>query len=217
VTEFYRMVDQAFKLAQAQRIPEAIEMLRDALGRVPDDAMAHYNLGTLLSDSGQQSEALEEYRKASELSPENTTFLERLGLLQVLSGDADGGIDKLRKAIDMQPTLAEYRFNLGYVLESRGDFAGAVVPLESAVELSQGKNARILAELAKACDKTGRFPEAIQSAQRGLDAAIEGHDEQQASSLRDAMALPKREDWGSAAIDSSAPKATNRSAPLARM
>jgi len=187
-TEFYRLVDQAFKLAQARRIPEAIETLRDAIQRVPDDAMAHYNLGTLLSDSGRQSEALEEYRKASELSPENTTFLERLGVLLVMNGDLDGGIEKLRKAIELQPGIAEYHFNLGYLLESRGDFGGALAPLEKAVELSGGKNARFLAELANAYDKTGRSTEAIQSAQRALDLAVEAHDDELAKSLRDAIA-----------------------------
>jgi Tfp pilus assembly protein PilF len=187
-TEFYRLVDQAFKLAQSKRIPEAIAALRDALERVPDDAMAHYNLGTLLSDNGRQSEALKEYRKACELSPENPMFLEHLGVLLVLGGDPAGGIDKLSKAIDLQPTVAEYQFNLGYVLDSRGDFAGAVVPLEKAVELSVGKNERFLAELANAYDKTGHSIEAVQSAQRALDLALETHDDQLAQSLREAIA-----------------------------
>ncbi|MGD0628566.1 MAG: tetratricopeptide repeat protein [Terracidiphilus sp.] len=188
VTEFYTLVDKAFTLANSNRVPDAIATLRDALERDPDDAMAHYNLGTLLSGAGRAGEAAGEYRKASELSPEDTLFLEHLGVMLVVTGDAAGGIEKLQKAIELQPGDADFRFNLGFVLESRGDFAAAVAPLEKAVELSQASNARYLAELANAYDKTGRSTEAIHSAQQSLELLEQAHDEQRAKSLRDAIA-----------------------------
>jgi Flp pilus assembly protein TadD len=186
-TEFYRLVDEAFKLAQKNQIPEAIGTLRSALERDPDDGMAHFNLATLLTGSSQAQDALEEYRKAAELSPENPLFLEQLGISMVLNGDADGGVEKLRKAIEILPSSAEYRFNLGYILESRGDFAGAQDQLQKSVEYSQGKNARFLAELANTEDKTGHFAEAIQAAQQALDLAVQANDEQQVKNLRDAL------------------------------
>ncbi len=188
VTEFYTLVDKAFMLANSNRVPEAIATLREALERDPDDAMAHYNLGTLLSGAGRPAEAAEEYRRASELSPEDTLFLEHLGVMLVVTGDPAGGIEKLQKAIELQPGEADYRFNLGFVLESRGDFAAAVAPLEKAVELSHASNARFLAELASAYDKTGRLTEAIHSAQQALDLLEQAHDEQRAKSIRDAIA-----------------------------
>jgi Flp pilus assembly protein TadD len=72
-------------------------------------------------------------------------------------------------------------------LETKGDFAAAVAPLEKAVELSQGKNARFLSELAEAYDKTGRPAEAVKAAQQALDLAIEQHNEQMEKQLRDAL------------------------------
>jgi len=185
--DFYRLVDDAYKLAQSNRIPEAIATMRDALERNPDDAMAHYNLAALLSDSNQNRDALVEYRRASELSPEDALFLERFAISMIVNGDADGAIEKLQRAITLQPESAEFQFNLGYVLELRGDFAAALAPLQKSVELSEGKNGRFLVELANTYDKTGHSDEAIRSAQKALDLAERTHDEQLAKDVRAAL------------------------------
>jgi len=184
--EFYRLVDEAYDEMQSNQIPESIKTLREALDRNPDDATTHYNLGFLLSGSAQEKDALEEYRKASALDPTNTMFLEHLGVSLMLNGDVSGAVEQLRLA-------AEYRFNLGFVMESEGDFAGAVAPLEKAVELNQGKNARFLAELAKAYDKTGHPAEAVKTAQQALDRATEDHDEKTARDLRTVIATYEQE------------------------
>jgi Flp pilus assembly protein TadD len=72
-------------------------------------------------------------------------------------------------------------------MESHGDYAGAIAPLEKSVELSQGKNVRILSELARAYSRTGRFAEAKQAARQALDLAVQAQDEQTARNLRDAL------------------------------
>ena len=185
--EFYRLVDDAYKLMQNNRIPEAIATLRNALQRDPDDAMAHYNLATLLSGINQERDALDEYRKASDLSPENTLFLERLAVSLVMNGDPHGALLRLQKAVVLLPASPELRFNLGYVLESQGEFAAALEPLQKAVELSQGRNGRFLAELANAYSKTSHFAEAIDAAHRALDLATETHDEQLEKNAREAL------------------------------
>jgi Flp pilus assembly protein TadD len=183
--EFYKLVDDAYKLMQNNRIPEAIQTLRTALEGNSDDAMSHYNLGTLLAGNDQERDALDEFRKASELSPEDTLFLERLAVSLLLNGDPEGAVEKLQNAITLQPASAEYRFNLGYVLASRGDFAAAVAPLQKAVELSEGRSGRFLTELANAYYRTGHSAEAIQTAQQALDLAERMHDDQLAKNMRD--------------------------------
>jgi Tfp pilus assembly protein PilF len=196
--EFYRLVDEAYDEMQENKIPESIKSLREAIDHNPDDATAHYNLGTLLSGTSQEHEAVEEYRKASALDPKNTMFLEHLAVSLVLNGDVSGAEEQMQKAIALEPTRAEFRFNLGFVMESQGDFAGAVGPLEKAVELNQGKNSRFLAELAKAYDKTGHPAEAVKTAQQALDRATVDHDERTARDLRTVIATYEQ-DSGSAA------------------
>jgi Flp pilus assembly protein TadD len=186
-TESYRLIDEAFALMKSNRIPESIQVLRKALELDPDDAMAHFNLATLLTGNKQDSEALPEYRKASALSPENELFLENLGVSLAVNGDMNEAVAQLQKAVALLPTSAEFRFNLGYMMESHGDYAGAVGPLEKAVELSQGKNARSLSELARAYSMTGRYAEAKQAASQALDLAVQAHDEETTKNLRDAL------------------------------
>ena len=50
-TESYKMVDQAFAAAKDNNLPEATQLLRSALDRNPEDAMAHFNLATLLNST----------------------------------------------------------------------------------------------------------------------------------------------------------------------
>jgi Flp pilus assembly protein TadD len=186
-TEFYKMVNEAFALAQANKIPESIALLRSALERDPDDAMAHYNLGTLLTNSGEPHDALDEFRKASALSPGDTTFLEHYAVALALNGDRSAAVVELQKAVAIDPASAPFRFNLGYMMEANGDFAEAVAPLEKAVELSEGKNGRFVSELAKAYDKTGRTAEAVASARKALDLAVQEHDAQREKDMRDLL------------------------------
>jgi len=186
-TEFYRLFDQAYKMIESNQIPDAIQTLRKAIDRDPDDPLAHYVLATALSANDQEHEALEEYRRAVSLFPKNTNFLNHLAVSLELNGDSDGAAGELQKAIAIEPNSVEYRFNLGFVLESRGDFAGAVAPFEKAVELSRGKDLRCLAELAKVYDKTGRSADATRSAQLALDLALKQNNQQVAKNLQDAI------------------------------
>jgi Flp pilus assembly protein TadD len=193
-TESYRLIDEAYAQMKSNRIPESIQLLQKALELDPDDAMAHFNLATLLTGSKQESEALPEFRKACALSPENTLFLESFGASLAVNGDLNEAAVQLQKAVSLLPTSPEFHFNLGYVMETQGNYAGALGPLEKSVELSQGKNSRFLSELARAYSMTGRFTEAKQRANQALDLAVQAHDEETAKNLRDALDRYERGD-----------------------
>lgn len=176
-TEFYKMVDQAFALANKNRLQDAIDLMRQALQLNPGDAMAHFNLGTLLKSAGQPREALDELRKASSLSPEDPMFLESLGVALELNGDRDEAAAKMRKAAEIDPNSAVFAFNLGYILEWNGDHEGAVSALEKASRLSSGKNLNIEIALAQAYDKAGNSAEALKISRHAMDLAVAAHDE----------------------------------------
>ncbi len=176
-TEFYKMVDQAFALANSNRLPEAIEMLRKALERDPDDAMAHFNLANLLNATQQPHDALEEFRKASSLNPEEPTFLESLGMSLEMNGKQNEALVELRRASDHDPTSAAFAFNLGSVEEWNGDYDGALETLERASKLSGANNLRIEIGLAQAFDRAGNPSKAAETARHALDLATAAHDE----------------------------------------
>jgi Flp pilus assembly protein TadD len=99
----------------------------------------------------------------------------------------NGAVAQFQKAIELLPTSSEYRFNFGFALAANGDYAAALTPLQKAVELSSGKNARFLAELAEAYDKMGRFAEAVTAAQQALDLVVLQHNAPLEKNLRDAL------------------------------
>lgn len=175
-TEFYKMVDQAFVLAKSNHLPEAIELLRSALERDPDDAMAHFNLANLLNATQQPRDALDEFRKASALNPEETIFLENLGMSLEMNGRRDEALVELRKAAELDPASASFAFNLGSVLEWNGDYAEAVEALKTASKLSGSNNLRIEIGLAQAFDKDGNPSKAVETARHALDLATAAHD-----------------------------------------
>jgi len=177
-TEFYKMVDEAFALANRNQLPQAIEMLRSALQRDPDDAMAHFNLANLLNATQQSGDALEEFRKASALNPEETIFLESLGMSLEMNGRQNEAVVPLRKAAELDPTSAAFAFNLGSVMEWSGDYAGAVEALEKASKLSNSNNLRIEFGLAQAFDKAENHSKAVETARHALDLATAAHDAQ---------------------------------------
>ena len=182
-TEFYRLFDEAFKLMEAGQIQASIGVFEKAIERDPDDALAHYVMGTALSANDEESKALGQYAKAVSLDGKNATFLDHLAISMSLNGDQEGAVAQLEKAIALDPETAEYRFNLGMVAEQRGDFARAVPAFEKAVALSRERNWRGLDELAKAYAKMGRFPEAAEAGRKALALVQQSGDEQAARRL----------------------------------
>jgi Flp pilus assembly protein TadD len=146
-----------------------------------------------LFDNGHAEEAFEHLQKAVAMAPDFPDGHNHLGLALASMHRFDEAVEQLQKAIELLPASVEFRFNLGYILEWRGDFAGAIAPLQKSVELSEGKNWHCLAELARAFDKTGRSAEAVLSAHKALDLAVQEQDEQVAVSLRQVVARYERD------------------------
>ena len=73
------------------------------------------------------------------------------------------------------------------------DFAQAVSALEKAVSLSQGREPQFLAALADGYSKAGRPADAVQSARRALDLALQFHDVKLQQKLREDIARYENE------------------------
>lgn len=174
----------AVSLAWNGDLDGAIDNWQKSLALDPSDASVETDLGTALFEKGQSQEGLEHLQHAVEKAPNFPDGHSHLGLDLAKLGRYDDAVEQLQKAIALEPTSAEYQFNRGYVLAQRGDFPGAVTAFQKSVQLGGGTNPRCLAALADAYDKTGRSAEAVQSAQRALDLALQEHDEKLQESLR---------------------------------
>ncbi len=167
---------------------EAIENWRKALAINPNYAEAESSMGMTLFENGNTQEGFDDLRKAAEMAPDFADGHNHFGLALAKMERTDDAVAEFQKAIALDSASAEYRFNLGFVLESRGDFAGAVAPLKKAVELTEGKSWQCLAELGNAESKTGHSAEAIEAAREALNLAVQQHDDEAATNLRQVLA-----------------------------
>ncbi len=134
------------KLAEAlsaqSRIDEAIEHLRQAIRIDPSVREAHYNLGIMLSHVGQSDEAMREFRETVRLDPQWPLALRRLAWLLATSPH-----ERVR------------------------DPSEAIGLAERAARATGNRDPLILDALAAAYAASGRFNEAVATAQAAIDLA----------------------------------------------
>ena len=104
-----READEALTRAEALRkgpgsFEETIQAYQKALSLNPDNAEAHYRLGTLYHISQQLQLAISEYQATLRLDPQHVGALNNLGLLYFRTGRTDDAQQKLKRATELRPT-----------------------------------------------------------------------------------------------------------------
>ncbi|MGA3082246.1 MAG: tetratricopeptide repeat protein, partial [Terracidiphilus sp.] len=133
-TEFYRLFNQAYDFIEKNQMPEAIQAMRGAVERQPDDPLAHYGLATALTANNQEAEALVEYRKACELNPKSASWLDHLAVSLADNGDVDEAAATWRKSLEVEPGDPGAETDLGTVLFENGHAQEGFDYLQKAVD-----------------------------------------------------------------------------------
>jgi Flp pilus assembly protein TadD len=166
-TEFYRLFNDAYKFIENNQIPEAIQALRGAVERDPDDPLAHYGLATALTANNQEAEALPEYRKASALNPTSPSWLDHLAVSLADNGLADEAVATWKKSLAIKPSDAGAETDLGTVLFENGHAQEGFEALQKAVSMNptlpDGHN-----HLGLALQSLGRLDEAVAEFQKAI-------------------------------------------------
>jgi tetratricopeptide (TPR) repeat protein len=126
-------------LRLVDREDEAITQYQMALKIIPDDVSIHFNLASALWHKGRPEEALVQFQEALKLAPADPTA--QGGLAWFLATCPQASLRNGKKAVELA---------------------------RRANELARGKNPVILATLAAALAETGRFSEAVETAQHAL-------------------------------------------------
>ncbi len=190
-------------LAQEGKLDEALAQFERAVQLNPDNGRAQSNLGGALSEKGRTEEALEHLRKGVELEPKFADGQNNLGAALARAGELDEAIPHMATAVDLAPQSVGNRYNFGRVLAAKGRFADAAAQFEQAAKLSDMREPAILDMLAAMYAETGRYTEAIATAQKALDLAGEQRNTELAASLKSSLeryeALARGGSGGSAA------------------
>lgn len=140
------------------------------------NAAAQDNLARVLRRKGRIAEAIAHCRKALDIEPDKIETRDMLGTMLFQQGDVEAAIAEWREVLKRQPD--SYAQNsLAWVLatypdSSIRDGAKAVELARKALELSEGNSATLLRTLAAAYAESGRFSEAIETAQGAQRLAI---------------------------------------------
>ena len=158
------------------------------LAAMPNLAEAQYNLASALLRKGKLDEAIVHYKKALELLPENPDAHANLGSALLAKGCVVDAITQYKEALRLAPENFAAQSNLAWLLStspdpSLRDGSEAVLLAEQASRSPAGQRPLILRILAAAYAEAGRFPEAIDTANKALRVA----DDQGNSTLTDLL------------------------------
>lgn len=156
--------------ASQQRLDEAVDHYRRALGLEPARPEIYNNLANALRYQGNLSSAEAAYRKALELGPDHPMAHEghtNLGNTLLLLGRLDEAAECFFRALELAPGFQRASVGMAEVLDKRGKFEQAYERIRHLVEggLADGDTALVFASL---CRPLGRRDEAIDLIQRLL-------------------------------------------------
>jgi tetratricopeptide (TPR) repeat protein len=160
----------------------------------PNHAEAQYNLASALLRKGRTDEAIAHYQKTLELQPGNADAHANLGSALLEKGRPQDAIGQYREALALAPENITAQSNLAWLLATSSDpslrnGSEAVLLAETASRLSGGNRPLILRILAAAYAETGRFADAIETAQQALRLAGAGDNTILVNALRKEITL----------------------------
>jgi tetratricopeptide (TPR) repeat protein len=171
-------------LAQQGQLDEAQQHFENALRINPDNASAEVNLGNALSAAGGHAdEAIALLKNGVEKQPNSPDGQNGLGVALAHAGNLEEATAHLQKAVDLAPQDAGYRYNLGRVLAARSMFAEALPQFSEAARITNLQDPTILQMLAAMQSETGRYAEAVATAQTALNLARQQQNQALAASL----------------------------------
>ena len=107
-----------------------------ALACIPQNPVAHNNLGSEFTRRGRFDEAIAHYGKALELNPDYAEAYHNLGFVLARRGQVDQAIACYRKVLAIDPDHVEAHYNLGLALAGRGQVDEAIAHYRRALEIN---------------------------------------------------------------------------------
>jgi len=181
-------------LFQKGSMDEAIADFQKALQIDPNYAEGHYDLGCALFQKGSVDEAIAHLQKALQINPGYAQAHNNLANALLQKGRVDEAIAQYQKTLQISPDYVEAQNNLAQVLATcpQASLRNGNQAVELARRANQLTGNRIpvyLGTLAAAYAEAGRFPEAVETAQRALQLAEMQSNTALADSLRSQMRL----------------------------
>jgi tetratricopeptide (TPR) repeat protein len=146
---------------------DALPALEAAVRCLPEDPVAHLNVGNALGRRGRLEEAAASFGRALGLQPEFAEAHNNLGDLQLELARFDDAAASCRRALEIRPDFAEAHANLGKALLRLGDADRSVESCRRALEI-RPEFAEAHNSLGNALLYLSRFDDAIAGFRQAL-------------------------------------------------
>jgi tetratricopeptide (TPR) repeat protein/predicted Ser/Thr protein kinase len=176
---------QAVRALVLRDVDRAIELWREIVGRDPEDAGAHVDLGRAQETAGRGAEARASYAQAIALDSQNAAAFLRLASVEALASHREEALKAFAEAERLYRVRSdvegetEVLLRRGAVMNALGDLKPARVDLERALALStQSKTLhqqlRATLTLGSVTASEGRYEDAERMASAAVQSAL-GH------------------------------------------
>jgi tetratricopeptide (TPR) repeat protein len=167
---------QASALLQLKRNDDALALLKDAVGRAPDDTTVLFQYGAALDRAGRTSDAENAFRNIISKDPLDANALNYLGYMMAERGTSlDEAVTLIQRALKVEPNNPSYLDSLGWAYVQQGKLDLADTPLSTAAE-KLPDNSVIQEHLGDLRLKQNRRADAIAAWQRALAGDMESVD-----------------------------------------
>ena len=145
---------------EVNRLPDAIETLRDAVALQPHESAIVFALGFCVEKSGDIEEARSLYLQAADLAPELRNAHERLGAIYLRLGNLDEAIDHYEQLCFAEPGDISLSLALANLHMTAGNYPEAIQRYQYALTIDPD-NWEAADEIVQAYEQTGQYDEAI--------------------------------------------------------
>jgi len=185
-----------YVLNRQGRFSEAEERFVQALSRKSNNPSTHANFAYTLVNLGRYDEAVSHLKIAVQLEPDSADNYHYLASALTLAGCIDEAITNYYKTLSLVPNQLKPMIDLAWLLathrESKYYYPQEAVRLaEKACKLVKSPDADLLDALAVAYAASGRFQQAINTAQAALRLAESSNQTQKAEEIRNRLNLYK--------------------------
>ena len=156
----------------------AVRHYSEALRIKPEFIKGHNNLGNAMARQGNFESAVYHYNEALKINPNYAGAYYNLGKIAINQGKIADAIIYYKKTLQVNPNMAEALYNLSWIAATTKDdkFRNSIEAIKLAEKLCKLQNYSqplSLDALAAAYAEAGRFKEAVLTAQKGLELALE--------------------------------------------
>lgn len=122
-------------LFQHGYLDAAAASFKQVISTKPDNAEAHYNLGTLFLRKGDYAEARPSFEKAVSLRPDYPEAWNNLGMVAGQQNEPDQAVQYFERSLSQHPNYVTALLNLGNTFRRQGKIPAALQKLSRALEL----------------------------------------------------------------------------------